>query len=73
MENDFLNPQTLQHTILMKVASGQTFIEAMIEFCDDADMEYEDVVELISDNLKQRIREEYVEAGYLKPEACLNI
>ena len=45
----------------------------MLEFCDDADIDYEDIVELISDNLKQKIREEYVESGYLKPEASLNI
>jgi hypothetical protein len=73
MENDFLNPQSLQHAILMKVSGGQTFVEAMLEFCDDADIEYEDIVDLITDNLKQRIREEYVDSGYLKPEACLNI
>ena len=73
MQNDFLNPLSLQIAINGKVAEGKTYIDAMLEFCDDADIDYEDIVELISDNLKQKIREEYVESGYLKPEASLNI
>ena len=73
MENDFLNPQTLQETIQAKVAEGKSYIDAMLEFCDEADMEFEDAAKLMSDNLRQRLRDEYVEQGYLKQEAALPI
>lgn len=73
MDNDFLNPQTLQETIQAKVAEGKSYIDAMLEFCDEADMEFEDAAKLMSDNLRQRLRDEYVEQGYLKQEAALPI
>lgn len=73
MENEFLNPQTLQETIQAKVAEGKSYIDAMLEFCDEADMEFDDAAKLLSDNLRQRLRDEYVEAGYLKQEASLPI
>ena len=73
MENEFLNPQTLLETIQAKVAEGKSYIDAVLEFCDEADMEFEDAAKLMSDNLRQRLRDEYVEAGYLKQEAALPI
>lgn len=73
MDNDFLTPKSLQETLQEKVSQGKTYIDAMLEFCDDADMEFEEVAKMMSDNLKQRLRDEYVELGYLKAEATLPI
>lgn len=73
MDTEFLNPQVLQESIQSLVDSGMTYVEAALEFCDQADMEVEDLAKLLSDNLRQRLRDEYVENGYLKEEASLPI
>lgn len=74
MQDEFLNPQTLQATIREKVIlGGYSYIDATIEFCEEADLEFEEVAKLFSDNLKQKLREEYVEMGYLKAEARLPV
>lgn len=73
MDNEFLNPQSLQETIQAKVAEGKSYIDSVLEFCDETDMEFDDVAKLMSDNLRQRLRNEYVDQGYLKQEAALPI
>lgn len=73
MDTEFLNPQALQEAIQSLVDNGMTYVEATLEFCDQADMEVEDLAKLLSDNLRQKLRDEYVENGYLKEEASLPI
>lgn len=74
MHEEFLNPKSLQAIITEKVVvGGYSYVDATLEFCEEADMEFEAVAKLLTDNLRQRIREEYVENGYLKAEAALPV
>ena len=72
-ETEFLNPQILQETIQKKVKDGATYVDAVLDFCDEVDMEYEELAKLLSDNLRQKLRDEYVDSGYLRVESSLPI
>ncbi len=72
--SDFLNEVTLQQNIERIVKEKRlTYLEAMIYFLEENDMEPEQVKKLISSNLRDKIRLAAVDDGLLKAGATLPI
>ncbi len=48
-----------------------SYIEAILEFCDDHDMEYDQVKKLLTTNLKDKIKVCAMNDGLMKKESVL--
>ncbi len=63
----FLNEVNFQAKIEEMVSSGNaTYIDAILEFCDTNDIEYESLKKIISSNLKDKIRLDAEDSGLMK-------
>ena len=50
-----------------------TYMEGVIEYCKDNEIDLEDVAPLISSNLRDKIRQDAMESGHMKKTAALPI
>lgn len=72
LENMFLNEVSLQKQIEELVQeSGMTYIEAIIEFCTENSLDFEDIVSVVSVNLKEKIRVDAMNEGLMPKQAML--
>ncbi len=69
----FLNDTTFQLKIEELVREGHTYLEAIIEFCDENDLEFEDVKKLMTTNLKDKVKLDAMREGYMRQESMLPI
>lgn len=70
----FLTDSSFQLAIEDLVTDKQiTYMEAILEFCDDNDIEFEDVAKMMSVNLKAKLKMDAEQAGYMKTTAKLPI
>ncbi len=69
----FLNETTFQLQIEALVAKGHTYIEAIVEFCEEHDLEFEEAKKLMTANLKGKLKLCAMEEGYIKRESTLPI
>ena len=67
----FLNDTTFQLKIEEMVKDGYSYLEAIVEFCDEYDLEFEDVKKLMTTNLKDKVKLDAMEAGYMRQESML--
>jgi uncharacterized protein YdhG (YjbR/CyaY superfamily) len=71
-ENFFLNEVTLQKQIEeLVIDSRLTYMEAMIRFCSDNSLDFEDIANIVSVNLKEKIRVDAMNDGYLPKQTML--
>lgn len=80
MENNLVIGNNLVERILYFVkyvrnlnAGGYTLLESIVEFCNKHDLEYEDVVKLITPELKSDIYLEAVHSNLIKDSTITNI
>lgn len=70
----FLNETSLQLQIEEKVSKlRMSYIEAMISFCDENDLDYKDITKLLSPNLKDKIKLCAQEEGFMRVESRLPV
>ena len=70
----FLNSVALQKNIEDMVSEKRmTYIEAVISFCSENDLDFEDITKILSPNLKDKIKLCAQEEGFMKQEARLPI
>lgn len=55
-----------QHWIEKLHDDGLTYIESIVDFCDNHDVEYESVTKLISESMRVKIYEEAVSLNQIK-------
>lgn len=55
-----------QHWIEELHAGGLTYIESIVDFCDQHDVEYESITKLISESMKLKIYEEAISLNQIK-------
>lgn len=53
--------------------TGLNYIEAVVHFCEENDLEMEEITKLIGRSLKDRLKVDAMNNGYLKKESCLPI
>ena len=49
------------------------YIEAVLHYCEENDIDVEDIVKLINPNMKERIKGSAIEMGLMKKESTLPI
>jgi uncharacterized protein YdhG (YjbR/CyaY superfamily) len=69
----FLTDTTFQLQIEELVKEGYTYLEAIIQFCEENDLEFEDVKKLMTTNLKDKVKLDAMREGYMKQESMLPI
>lgn len=70
----FLTEVSLQRQIEELVMdSGMTYMEAVIEFCTENSLDFEDIASIISINLKEKIRVDAMNDGLMPKQAMLPI
>lgn len=52
--------------------SGQTCLETLIEFLEDKDIEVEKIKNHLSQSLQDKIRQDFVDLGMIRPNNTLN-
>lgn len=57
----------------LAIENKSTLIEAMLQFCAEHQVEPEEVAHLVSKPLKDKLQREYVQEGYLKGNAELEL
>lgn len=73
-QEKFLNETSFQLKIESMVKDdGLSYLEAIIKFCDDNDMDPEDVKKLLTVNLKGKLKLSAMAEGYMKQESVLPI
>jgi len=73
-EFNIKNPTVFSIKIETMAANrGLTHVEALMEFCSDHMLDFEDVVPLISRSLKDKIEYDFRQLGYLPRKAQLDI
>ncbi len=72
-ESKFLTETTFQIAIEDLVREGYSYIEAIIEFCDENDMEFEEAKKLMTTNLKDKVKLCAMQEGFMKQESSLPI
>lgn len=73
MNETFLNETTFQLKIEELVNEGYNYIEAIIEFCEENDLEFEDVKKVMSTNLKGKVKLAAMQEGLMKQESMLPV
>lgn len=72
VRNEFMNETSFQLQIEKMVKEeGLNYLEAVLAFCDDNDIEPESIKKLITTNLKGKLKLSAIESGYFKPESTL--
>jgi|TARA_B100002019_G_C21256887_1_gene594391 hypothetical protein len=69
VDDKFLNPTRFSQEIerLVKSSNGMiTYIEAIVTYCQENDVEIETVPKLLSKPLKERLRHEAMRLNYMK-------
>ena len=69
VDDKFLNPTRFSQEIerLVKSSNGMiTYIEAIVTYCQENDVEIETVPKLLSTPLKERLRHEAMRLNYMK-------
>ena len=69
VDDKFLNPTRVSQEIerLVKSSNGMiTYIEAIVTYCQENDVEIETVPKLLSKPLKERLRHEAMRLNYMK-------
>lgn len=69
----FLTETTFQLQIEELVSQGYTYIEAIVQFCEEHDLEFEEVKKLMTANLKGKLKLCAMEEGYIRKESTLPI
>jgi len=70
----FLTPEAFMTAIESMIADRQiSYIEAILGFCDDNDLEYADIVPVIKGSMREKIRVDDMKSGYFKQESTLPI
>lgn len=67
----FLNAMTFEQKIEEIVRGGETYIEAILQFCEDYDVDYDDVKKLMTTNLTGKLKLCAMENGYIKKEGTI--
>lgn len=71
IKSTFMNDTKFQLEIEEMVKEGFSYLEAIVEFCEDHDMEFEDVKKLMTTNLKDKVKLDAMEAGLMRQESML--
>jgi len=67
LEEKFKTPNDFSLHIEEKVNKGElSYMEAIIEYCEDADFDIESVKPLINTSLREKIRNEAIEKNLLR-------
>jgi uncharacterized protein YdhG (YjbR/CyaY superfamily) len=53
--------------------SNLSYLEAIVNFCDDNDIEYEEIKKIMTSNLKDKLKLSAQDAGYFPVESTLPI
>lgn len=61
-QNDF----SLYIEKLVQADKSLTYVDAVIKYCDDNDIEFEDIKSLVSRTLKNKLKKNYIDMNYLK-------
>ena len=70
----FLNQVTFQEAIENNAKAKRiNFLESVIDYCNNNEIDPEDIAPLISSNLKDKIRQNAMDNGYMKKTAQLPI
>ena len=69
----FLNAMTFEQKIEELVRGGNTYIEAILEFCEEYDVDYEDVKKLMTTNLIGKVKLCAMDNGYIKREGTIPV
>lgn len=71
-DKPFLNQTSFQLMLEENVRdSGITYIEAILEFCENNDMEFDQVKKLLTSNLKDKIKIDAIRDGMMRRESVL--
>lgn len=70
----FMTQSSFQEAIEGKVKFKRlTYMESVIEFCKENDIDLEDIGSLVSSNLRDKIRQDAMNNGFMKKTAVLPI
>lgn len=74
MDNVFLTPESFA-VIIEKICQehGINRIDAILMYCDENEIEYEEIVPIVKGSMKERIKADAMEAGFFKQEGTLPI
>ena len=68
----FLNEKVFQEQIESMVVSNKSnYVDAVLQYCKENDVDAEDIKKLVSSNLKDKIRMSAMESGLMKKTAML--
>ena len=70
-QSPFLTDTTFQIQIEQKVQEGHTYLTAVVEFCEENDIEFEKIKKILTSNLKDKIKLCAMEAGLMAKESTL--
>lgn len=67
-------PENIHHEIAEKLSKGVSYIDALVDYAKDNDIEIETVAEIVkkSSTIKEKIRSEAVSMKLMKREAAKN-
>ena len=61
-----------QYIELKAYKDDVTCLDALVEFINDRDIDVEKIKNLVSPSLRDKLRENFIERGMLRPEQTLN-
>jgi len=71
-ELDFMTPESFYKEISVICSEhSMTYIDAVLSYCEDNDLDVEEILPLISRPLKERIKVDASNNGYMKKTASL--
>lgn len=73
MDTEFLTEETFLLKIEEMVSGGMNYMEAVLHFCEENEVDVEDVRSLIGKSLAERLRVDAIDNGYFKKQAKLPI
>lgn len=74
INSPFMNSTTFQHMIEDMVRdSDMNYLEALLTFCEENGIEFEDVKKLLTVNLKDKVKLAAMDEGYMRAESKLPI
>jgi hypothetical protein len=69
----FMTQTSFQMAIENLVSDGRTYLEAIVEYSEDNDIDFDDVGKLMTTNLKDKLKLVAMEEGYIRQESTLPI